>query len=236
MLDAVAGGADAGEPELLGCGAGALDDGGHGGVADRVEARLEAGLGAGGDVGGDGGRVQVGGAGVGGVGVRLVQTGGVGAEGAVDEQVTGRADRAQLARLVDVLLRPVADDPRSRFLGGEPEQAGEVVLGGDVRPGALVDGADTEGGGVGEGGALGLDALGGGDGGQRGGAYGVVGAGDERGVRRADIAGRQVQQGRGDDRRVDVDAGEVQGRPPAAASSSARVGGRPPGQREASQP
>ncbi len=53
---------------------------------------------------------------------------------------------------------------------------------------------------------------------------------------RGDVAGDEVQQGGGDDRRVDVDAGQVQGRPPVASSSSARVGGRPPGQRAASQP
>ncbi len=102
MLDAVPGGSDTGQADLLGGGAHALDHGGHGGVPDGVEARLEARLGAGDDMGGDGGGVQVGGAGVAGpVGVRLVQAGGVRAEGAVDEEVTGGADRAQGAGLLD---------------------------------------------------------------------------------------------------------------------------------------
>ncbi len=210
VLDPVPGGPDASEAQLVGGGPYALHDGRHGGVADRVEAGLEAGLGAGDDMGGDGGRVQVGGAGVLGVGVRLVQAGGVRAEGAVDEEVAGRADRSQLARLAHVLLGPVADDPRARFLTGQPQQRREVVLGGDVGSRALVHGADTEGRGVGAGGALGLGALGSGDRGQRGGAYGVVGVADERGVGRARVAGGQVQQGCGDDRRVDVDAGEVE--------------------------
>ncbi len=132
------------------------------------------------------------------------------AEGPVDEQVARSADRAQLARLGDVLLGPVADDARAGFLGGEPQQPGEVVLGGDFRAGALVDRADAERDGVREGGALCLGALPGRDGGVRGGAHGVVGVGGERPVLPGD-AGDQVEQGGRDDRRVDVDAGEVEG-------------------------
>ncbi|BFO19803.1 hypothetical protein SHKM778_61910 [Streptomyces sp. KM77-8] len=99
MLDAVPGGPDPGETDLLGGGADTVHDGGHGGVADGVEARLESRLGAGDDMGGDGDGVQVGGAGVTGVGVRLVEARGVRAEGAVREQVARGADRAQLLAL-----------------------------------------------------------------------------------------------------------------------------------------
>ncbi len=148
-----------------------------------------------------------------GVGVRLVQTGGVRAEGAVDEEVTGGADRAQLARLVDVLFGPVADHARAGLRGRQPQQPGEVVLGGDVRACAFVNGSDAEGGGVREGGALGLGALGGGEGPEGGGAHGVVGVGGERAVRAGDVAGDEVEQGGGDDGRVDVDAAEVEGAP-----------------------
>lgn len=145
-----------------------------------MEARLEARPGAVDDVVGDRGGVEVGGAGVAGVGVRGVQARGVRAEGAVDEQVARGADRAQFARLGDVPLGPVADDARAGAFGGEPQQAGEVVLGGDLRAAALVDGADAERGGVRQCGALGLGALGGRDGAQGGGAYGVMGvAGEE---------------------------------------------------------
>ena len=111
-------------PSRLGGGPHALDDGGERGVADGVEPGLEAGLGAGGDMGGDGGRIQVGDAGVGGVGVRRVEAGGVGAERAVDEEVAGGADRAELLdplstlRIRDV-LGPVADDPRPGACRGE---------------------------------------------------------------------------------------------------------------------
>src|SRR5690606_25524406 len=98
-------------------------------------------------------------------------------------------------------------------LGGEPEQAGEVVLGGDLGAAALVDGADAERGGVGEGGALGLGALGGGDGAQGGGPHRVVGVPGERDVVAGDEAGDEVEQGGGDDCRVHVDAAQVEGAP-----------------------
>ncbi len=74
----------------------------------------------------------------------------------------GRAERAQLAGLGDVLLGPVADHARARFLAGESQQAGEVVLGGDLGAAALVHRADAEGRRVREGGALGGGALRGG--------------------------------------------------------------------------
>ncbi len=132
------------------------------------------------------------------------------AEGAVDEQVARGPDRAQLSRLGDVPLGPVADDARPGFLGGEAQQAGEVVLGGDLRAGTLVHRADAEGDGVRERGALRVDALLRRYGRERGGPYGVVGVGGERSVRAGDV-GNQVEQGRGDDRRVDVDPAEVEG-------------------------
>lgn len=190
-------------------------------------------------MGSDGCRVEVGGAGVGGVGVRLVQTGGVRAEGAVDEEVTGGADRTQGADFVDVLLGPVADDPGARLLCGEPQQPGEVVLGGDVRARALVDGADTEGGGVGERDALGPGALLPRDGAEGGGTDGVVGVAGKRAVLVPGACGDPGTRSR----RAVVTTAEwtsmrerYSGRPPVASSSSARVGGRPPGQRAASQP
>lgn len=108
MLDAVSGGTDAGEAEFLRRGADAFDDRGHRRVADRVEAGLEARLGAGHDMVGHGGGVQVGETGVVGVGVRLVQACGVGAEGAVDEQVSGGAERAELMRLGNAFVAPSA--------------------------------------------------------------------------------------------------------------------------------
>ncbi len=46
-----------------------------------------------------------------------------------------------------------------------------------------------------------------------GGAHGVVGVGGERAVRTGDVAGDEVEQGGGDDGRVDVDAAEVEGAP-----------------------
>ncbi|CAM5647507.1 hypothetical protein SALBM217S_09618 [Streptomyces griseoloalbus] len=210
MLDTVPGGAYAGEAELLGRRADAVDHGAHGGVADRVEARLEARLGAGDHMGGDRVRVEVRGAGVGGVGVRLVQAGGVRAQGAVGEQVPGRAERAQLAGLGDVLLGPVADHARAGFLAGESQQAGEVVLGGDLGAAALVHRADAEGGRVREGGALGGGALRGGDGAQGGGAHRVVVVAGERAVLAGHAARDEVEQGGGDDGGVHVDAAEVE--------------------------
>lgn len=121
----------------------------------------------------------MGGAGVRLVRVRLVQAGGVRAERAVDEEVTGRADRAQLPDAPGVLavgdaLGPVAEDPRPLLLRGEPEQTGEVVLVGDVGTGALVERADPERRGVRAGRTLRLGALRGRDPGVGGGAYGVV--------------------------------------------------------------
>lgn len=64
---------------------------------------------------------------------------------------------------------------------------------------------------MGEGGALGLGALCGRHGCERGGAYGVMGVAGERFVGPRDPAGDQIEQGRRDDRRVDVDTGQVQG-------------------------
>lgn len=157
-----------------------------------------------------GGGVQVGGAGVVGVGVRLVQAGGVRAQGPVDEEVARGADRAQRPGLVDILFGPVADDPRAGFLGGEPQQSGEVVLGGDLRARALVHGPDAERGGVGERGALGLDALGRGEGAERGGAHGVVGVPGQGAVGRVTgpcgDPGYQVEERGGDHGGVHVDA------------------------------
>ncbi len=160
---------------------------------------------------GDRGGVQVGRAGVAGVGVRLVQAGRVRAEGAVDEQVARGAGRAQLPGLGDVPLGPVADDARTGLLGGEAQQPGEVVLGGDLRAGALVDGADPERHGVREGGALGVGALLWRHGRERGGAHRVVGVGGERSVLAGDACRDEIEQGRGDDRGVDVDPAEVEG-------------------------
>lgn len=240
MLDAVPGGAHAGQADLLGSRADALDHGGHGGVPDGVEPRLEARLGACHHMRADRGGVQVGGAGVVGVGVWLVQTGGVRAQGAIDEEVARGADRAQRPGLFDILFGPVADDPGARFFAGEPQQPGEVVLGGDLRARALVHGADAERGGVGERGTLGLGALGRGDGAERGGAHGVMGVAGQGAV--GCVPGscgdprNQVQQRGGDHGGVHVDTGEVER---AATGRLVEFGarrGRPPGQRAASQP
>jgi hypothetical protein len=72
-----------------------------------------------------------------------------------------------------------------------------------------VDGPDPERDGVREGGALRLGALLRRHGGERGGPHGVVGVRGERTILTGDI-GNQVEQGRGDDRRVDVDPAEVE--------------------------
>ncbi len=143
-----------------------------------------------------------------------MQAGGVRAEGAVGEEVARGADGAQFPCLRHALvgpLGPVPDDAGAGHLAGQLQQAGEVVLGGDLWPAALVHRTDAEGGRVGEGGALGFRALGGGDGGERGRAYRVMGVPGERRVLARDVAADQVEQGGGDDRRVHVDAGEVQG-------------------------
>ena len=171
VFDAVPGGADPRQADPLGGGAYAVDDGGQGGVADGVEAGLEAGLGAGGDVGGDGLGVEV-------ARCRCAaasaygacEVGGVRAEGAVDEEVAGGADGAQLTDPLGFLcgrdlFGPVADDPRARASSAaSASSAGEVVLAGDVRARALVEGADAERGGAGECGGLGVGALRRGDG------------------------------------------------------------------------
>ena len=79
------------------------------------------------------------------VGVDTAQAGGVRADGAVGEQVAGRAQCAELASPFDATeLAPVADDVRPRFLVGEGEHGAEVVLAGDVRAAELVQCPDAQ--------------------------------------------------------------------------------------------
>ena len=190
------------------------------GVPDGVEARLQARLGARGDVVGDLGGGQVGGAGVRRVGVRLGQAGGVRAEGAVHEQVAGRADRAEVAHPVEVgrgahRLGPVAEHPYPGLLGGQRQQSGQVVRGGDLRARALVDRADAHRRRVGQRRALGRAPLRRSDGGVRGGADRVVRRAGERAVGVEAVehrdAGAPRQRGGGRQRGVHVGAAEVGG-------------------------
>src|SRR5581483_12334730 len=135
---------------------------------------------------------------------------------AVDEQVATRAHAAEFDGLDRVgQLSPVAEyvGAGSARIGSEREQAGEVVLAGDLRTGALVDGADAEFGGPAQRGELRVSSLSGGDRAEGSGAYRVVGVARERAV--LGVSGGRagfrscVEQRAGDDGAVHVDAGEV---------------------------
>jgi hypothetical protein len=174
-------------------------------------------------VGGDLLRAQVGGAGGGGVlrvGVRGVQAGGAGAQRAVGEEVARGPGGAEFADPLGILrtrdeFAPVAGDAGAGLGGGEREQSGEVLLAGDVGSGALVHGADAQRGGAAERGPLGTGAIGGAEGVVGGAPHRVVGLARERGV--GVVAGQvphardEVEQCRGGQRGVRVDAAEVEG-------------------------
>jgi hypothetical protein len=127
-------------------------------VADGVEAGLQPRLSAGDDVVSDRRGVQVAVPGMRRVGVRVAQGRGVRADRAVGEQVAGCSQRAQLPGPGDAALlgrlAPVADDLWPRLGRGQGEEGGEVVGAGDVRPGQLVQQADSQRGGVLAGGSL----------------------------------------------------------------------------------
>lgn len=185
-----------------------------------MESGLETRFGARRHMRGDRRGVETALAGVRGVGVGLVQEGGVRAQRPVHEEVAGRAHGTEFTDPPGTLrvlhrLGPVAEDPGAGLFGGQPQERGEVLLVGDLGARALVHGADAQRGGVRECGALGPRPLRRGDGpvGRR--AHRVVGVAGQGAVGvvagPAGDARHQVEERRGHDGRVDVDPGQVQG-------------------------
>ncbi len=120
------------------------------------------------------------------IGVGLAERGGVGTEGAVDEQVPRQAAETEFANEVEgggVGERsPVGHDLGKAGFGRDLQQGPQVFLAGDDGSRAFVDADDAGRGGGPQEGALRPFPLFGGDRGVRGGADEVVGIAGERPV------------------------------------------------------
>ena len=175
VLDPVSAAPEGGRPDRLHRPAGAAQRLADGYVADGVDAHLDPGL--------AGPHVQLGrlavvvvqhSTGVGQVLIRAGEGGGVGAERPVEEQVAAHLGQLAVGHILEVQVAPVADDLDGQGLDPVEQQL-EVAPAGDVGAGHLVDAGHPAPGRLAEGGVLGGQQGGRGQGGQGEPAGQVVG-------------------------------------------------------------